>query len=66
MRTKRQFYGWFDPRDGTFRVSLYPPDAPVRPSGRFETLAEVTALIERKRGNILWWPPLPTTLLRAS
>lgn len=53
-----QFYGWHDPRKG-YLVSRQPPDAPVRPSTAFDTASEVMAMIERKRGKIMWWPPLP-------
>jgi hypothetical protein len=56
---RRQYYGWLDPRDNIYRVSLYPADAPVRPSVEFETLGEVLAMINRKRAQIMWWPPLP-------
>lgn len=57
MRMKKQtFYGWYD---GSFHISRLPADAPVRPSASFETLEEVNALIERKRAQIVWWPPLP-------
>jgi hypothetical protein len=57
LKKKQQFFGWFDGE--SFRVSRLPADAPVRPSASFETLEEVNALIERKRAQILWWPPLP-------
>ena len=63
---KRQYFGWFDHKTKTFRVSLYPADAPVRPSTEFETKAEVMTLLERKRAKILWWPPLPEIHARAS
>lgn len=55
----RQYFGWLNPRTGGYRVSLYPADAPVRPSIELETKAEVMALIDRKKAKILWWPPLP-------
>jgi hypothetical protein len=64
---KRQYFGWLDAEKHTFRVSLYPPDAPVRPSVEIETKDEVMALIERKRASIYWWPPLPDAMnVRAS
>ena len=53
------FYGWFDSRAKTFHVSRYPPDAPVRPSIELNTKAEVLALVDRKKGLIMWFPPLP-------
>jgi hypothetical protein len=55
---RRLYYGWMT-KDGTFRVSAYPPDSPVRPSVVIQTKAEVVAMIEKKRADIYWWPPLP-------
>jgi hypothetical protein len=55
---KRLFYGWIG-RRGEFRLSLYPPDAPIRPSGEFETRADAEAFVTRKRGRLLWIPDLP-------
>lgn len=64
----RVFYGSFDPtlivsehqeKAGGYRVSRVPPDATVRPSVMFEKLAEVTAMVQRKRAEILWFPKLP-------
>jgi hypothetical protein len=57
VKRKQTFYGWFDGE--VYRVSRLPADAPVRPSTSFESLEEVNALIERKRAQIVWWPPLP-------
>lgn len=59
------YYGWYDPKAKEYRLSRYPADAPVRPSIRFEKLAEVDAMIERKRARIMWWPPLPDERVRA-
>jgi hypothetical protein len=56
---KRDYYGWYDAKAKNFRVSLFPADAPVRPSVAIETKAEVMALVMKKRANIHWWPPLP-------
>jgi len=52
-------YGWYDPKSRKFFVSRYPADAPVRPAMTFATQAEVTAMLIRKRADIMWWPPLP-------
>ena len=54
----RVYYGWLDKR-GEFRLSFYPPDAPVRPSGVFESKVEAEAFVIRKRGRLLWIPELP-------
>jgi hypothetical protein len=56
---RRRYYGWFDTRDGVFRLSLYPSDAPVRPSLVLPSKAEADAYASRKRATITWWPPLP-------
>lgn len=50
---------------GLYRVSLEPPDAPVRPMVECETRAEVDAIAKRKRARIVWWPPLPKQQRRA-
>jgi hypothetical protein len=60
---KRTFYGWMG-RRGEFRLSLYPPDAPVRPSGEFESKEEAESFVARKRGKVLWWPLLPDKMMR--
>ena len=52
-------YGWFDATRREFRVSLYPPDAPVRPSIAVQTKGDVIAIAARKRAVVHWWPPLP-------
>ncbi len=59
---KRQYYGWLDAGTGKFRISLYPADAPVRPSVELNSIEEVNALIKQKRATIHWWPPLPDHL----
>jgi hypothetical protein len=56
---KRQFFAWFDPEKREYRLSLYPADAPVRPSLQFESREDLEAIVERKRGRLMWWPPLP-------
>jgi hypothetical protein len=58
VRLRQQLYGWHDPAKG-YLVSQYPPDAPVRPAIVLETLSEVTAMVDRRKAKILWWPPLP-------
>jgi len=55
---RRQYFGWL--KNDRFHLSLYPPDAPHRPSVALDTVDEVRALLaSRKRIEILWWPPLP-------
>jgi hypothetical protein len=58
MRPRVQYYGWFDRRSMTFRVSRLPPDAPVRPSIEFASRADAVEVMERRRGTIMWSPPL--------
>ena len=55
---RRQYYGWFDRMRNEWRLSLLPPDAPVRPSKAFLSKGEVAAFIQRKRCTVLWYPPL--------
>lgn len=61
MKAKRTLYAWLDARSRgqAFRVSLFPPDAPVRPSLAVERKADVLDIAERKRAEVIWWPPLP-------
>jgi len=56
---RRTFYAWFDPKKREYRLSLYPADAPVRPSVAFETRSDLEEAVERKRGRLLWWPEPP-------
>jgi hypothetical protein len=56
---KRQFFAWFEPKRREYFLSLLPSDAPVRPSIRFEDRADLEEYVERKRGRLMWWPPLP-------
>ena len=58
MRRRTQYYGWFDRARRTFRVSRLPPDSPVRPSAEFYNKQEIDEFMERKRGDVLWSPPL--------
>lgn len=58
MRRRILYYGWFDRRARVYRISLLPPDAPVRPSLAFESRAELAAVLERKRWDVMWLPPL--------
>jgi hypothetical protein len=58
-RQRPLLYGWYDGKRGCFMVSRLPADAPVRPAWALSSRAEVTALLERKRADIMWWPPLP-------
>lgn len=58
---RRQYFGWL--KDDRFFLSLYPPDAPVRPSISFDTADEVKALLSsRRRIDVYWWPPLPDAI----
>jgi hypothetical protein len=57
LKIRRQYFGWYS--QGAFYLSHYPADAPVRPSLKLDTVDEVKALLERKRGSVLWSPPLP-------
>lgn len=66
MRTRPLYYGWYDQRRKTLLVSRYPADSPVRPSIPFATVSEVMAMLERKRADIMWWPPLSRDQLKAS
>jgi len=56
---KRTFYGWFDQKKREYRLSSYPADAPVRPSLSFDERASLEEYVLKKRGNVMWWPPLP-------
>jgi hypothetical protein len=58
VRIRKVYYGWFDARSNQFRISRLPPDAPVRPSVAYDSRSEVVAVIERKRAELLWIPPL--------
>lgn len=54
---RRKYFGWY--RKGAFFLSHQPPDAPVRPCARYETVDEIRALLGRRGVEVLWWPPLP-------
>jgi hypothetical protein len=49
-----------------YLLSLLPPDAPVRPSLKFESLSELTEFVRRKKALVYWWPPLSQQLLNES
>ena len=55
---RRRFYGWHDPDRNEYRLSDWPPDAPVRPSSGFDTEEELAAYLKRRRGVVDWFPPL--------
>jgi hypothetical protein len=55
---RRTYYGWYDPRRGVFLLSHLPPDAPVRPSVPYSSLAEIQQMALKKRAQVLWYPPL--------
>jgi hypothetical protein len=58
VRSKRQYFGWL--KGERFYLSLYPPDAPVRPSIFLESIDGLKALLaSRRRIEVYWWPPLP-------
>ena len=59
MRIRPLYYGWYEEKTRLYRLSSLPPDAPVRPSREFESLKDVYSLLEKKRAEIMWWPPLP-------
>lgn len=58
MRLRRLYYGWFDPRTQTFRLSSLPPDSPVRASTEFLSCGDAMALATKKKAQIMWSPPL--------
>ena len=62
-RVRVQYFGWF--KDGAFFLSLYPADAPVRPSLRLESPEELAAFLKRRRAEVFWWPPLPNGVFNA-
>jgi hypothetical protein len=53
----KMFFGW--QTTGKYHLSRYPADCPIRPSTELDSRADVEALVERKRGRVHWWPPLP-------
>lgn len=55
---KKTLFGWFDQTRQEWRLSQYPPDAPVRPSVKFPDKNTLLKFAERKRATVLWWPPL--------
>jgi len=58
MRIIQQFYGWLD--NGVYCISRRPHDAPTRPVfAESERRLELEEFAAKKRGRILWWPPLP-------
>ena len=56
MRVKRILYGWR--RGRYFLVSKSPPDAPVRPAWLCDSVEQATAVAERKRAELMWWPAI--------
>jgi hypothetical protein len=58
-RQRLLLYGWYDEKRGKFFVSKLPPDAPVRPAVPLDSINDVQAMLDRKRADIYWWPPLP-------
>lgn len=62
---RRRFYGWHDPARNEYRLSDWPPDAPVRPSSGFETEEELAAYLKRRRGRVEWYPELTIHQIKA-
>ena len=54
---RRIFYAWHDPKKREFRLSLFPADAPVRPSLAFAEKDDLLEYAKKKRGQLMWWPP---------
>jgi hypothetical protein len=54
---RRKYFGWF--KDDAFFFSHQPPDAPVRPCAKYQSIDEVKALLRRRGVEVFWWPPLP-------
>ena len=52
-RKRKLWYAWRE--NGQFRLSIYPPDMPYRPSTEFRTARELQLHAERKRADIYWW-----------
>jgi hypothetical protein len=63
---RRLLYGWFDADKKAFKITKYPPDAPIRPSLEIETMDGVDEFLKRARADVYWWPPLPDRVLRTS
>lgn len=59
LRQRKTVFAWYDRAKRNFRISYFPPDAPVRPSAAYETKAEIEAIAARKHADIVWSPPLP-------
>lgn len=58
MRIRQTFYGWLE--NGVYRLSRSPPDSPIRPVfAESEERSELDDFAAKRRGAILWWPPLP-------
>jgi len=62
VKIKRTLFAWYDAKavaSERFRVSLFPADAPVRPSVAVADKKTVLQMAEKKRAQVYWWPPLP-------
>lgn len=63
MKKRRLYYGWFETKDQTFRVSKMPPDSPIRPSLPFQSRMDAEELAKRARSELLWIPALTPDLM---
>ncbi len=61
---RRLYYGWYDAKAEEFRLSTYPADAPVRPSVAIASMEDVKAILQKRRAEIMWWPPLPERMAK--
>jgi hypothetical protein len=59
MKRVRQYYGWYDATAEVYLLSKLPPDALVRKPIAFKELADLKAEVERRRGQVYWWPIPP-------
>lgn len=54
----RQLFAWYDQSKQEWRLSRFPPDAPVRPSLVFESMLKLTEYAQSRRAEVHWHPPL--------
>lgn len=62
---RRRFFGWYDTRREEYRLSDWPPDAPVRPSYGFENEEELARYLKRRRADVDWYPQLDIDRIKA-
>lgn len=64
MRVLQLFYGWQD--GGEYKLSRASPDAPIRPVfASSQDRRELENYARKKRGKVMWWPPLKMDELTA-